>query len=76
MKRTIESRLRRLEGTVPQVPSCVFSPHPMREGEANSLLANWRNEVAAGRATVMGRALMLYGQKLTKEEWMTKWGHG
>jgi hypothetical protein len=76
MKQTIENRLRRLEGAVPQVPSCVFSSRPMEDGENEHLLANWRDEVAAGRATVMGWALMLHGQKLTKEEWMTKWGRG
>jgi hypothetical protein len=75
MRRTIENRLRRLEGTAPQVPSCVFSSCPLAEGEADTLLANWQSEVEAGHATVMGQALMLHGRKLSRAEWLTKWGY-
>lgn len=75
MRRTIENRLRRLEGTTPEVPTCVLSCWPAEESDAEDHLSCWQDEVAAGRAAVMGRALVLRGANLTQDEWVSKWGH-
>jgi hypothetical protein len=77
MKRTFENRLRRLEANTPQViaPRYVFTPWPLEDGEPERLLADWQGAVAEGRAVVMGETLMFRGERLTMEQWQTKWGH-
>lgn len=70
----LERRLARLEAArSTTAPTAILSDRPIGDQagdlEATGALANWRQWVAQGRATVRNGVLCLSGPEMTVEEW-------
>jgi hypothetical protein len=70
---TLRKRLERIEASRHQgAPDCIFSDRPLEKGEVPGLLANWRELVASGQASVTGNVLYIISPRLTTKEWAAK----
>lgn len=73
MKRAIARRLDKLESLGPgAAPTTIFAGRPLAEGEPGMLLANWREEIAQGRASLCGPALFIKAPLMTVAEWVAE----
>ena len=71
MSRNIDRRLSKLESErLDHAPTHIFADRPMAAGEGEAMIANWRELVAAGEASVSGCVLfVLAPEPMTVAEW-------
>ena len=71
--RGIRRRLERVEaGRQTGEPDRIFSARPLEDGEAEFILANWREWVADGRASRSGNLLLVMDPPMTVAEWVER----
>lgn len=62
MNRSLRIRLAQVEGKAPGEPRFVLADSPLSDEDIALKMRDWRDEVAAGRASCVGRAITFMSQ--------------
>jgi hypothetical protein len=69
MKSSFSTRINRLAVRIPGDPVAVLADEPFSEEEIAARMRNWRQEVASGRASRWGPAIVFLRPAMSSEEW-------
>jgi hypothetical protein len=69
MRSSFSTRINRLAVRIPGDPAVVLADEPFSDEETAARMRNWRQEVASGRASRSGPAIVFLRPAMSAEEW-------